>query len=80
MRVWCCADGLKNFIHDGLLRGDSSYNTIFILQLFAVDATEMSFRLAEVCGFTELDVDVIPMKDGCPSLKVTYGARQDAFF
>lgn len=61
------------FIRDGLIRGNSSYDTVFVPQLLTVNEARQSVRLAEVCGFTQLDVKVMPEEDGCPSLEATVG-------
>lgn len=79
-RDWCCASGFRKFICDGLLRGNSSCDAVFILQLVAVDEAGKSTHLAEVCGFTKLDVKIVSEEGGCPSLEVTGGECRDVLF
>lgn len=76
----CCADSLRKLIRDGLLRRNNSYDAVFILQLVAVNDTGKFVRLAEVCGFIELDAEFVTEKDGCSSLEATAGVCRNALF
>lgn len=45
-----------------------------------VDEAEKSVCLAEIRGFTKLDVKVVPEEDGYPPLEATEGIFRDALF
>lgn len=71
-------DSFRKLIGDGLLRGTSGYDAIFVPRWATVGEEGKPIHLTEICGFADLDVKAVSEGYGCPPLWATGGESWDA--
>lgn len=64
----CWVNCFRKFIDDGLPRGSSGYDSVFVLRWVAINGAGKSIHLAGVCGFAELEVITESEAGDCPPL------------